>query len=69
MLEVDVWRAADLMIETHGDQAEKQAALKTEQLLEKGDMAGVVAWKNIMGAIIVLRAATPGFPESPDPLR
>ncbi len=60
MLEADIWRAAQLMIETHGDQAELQAALKTEEMLGQGDPVGRDTWKNIMNAIIVLREATPG---------
>jgi hypothetical protein len=59
MLEADIWHAAQLMIETHGDQAELQAALKTEEMLEQGDPAGRDAWKKIMNAIIVLRVAAP----------
>jgi hypothetical protein len=30
MLETDIWRAAQLMIETHGDEAERQAALEAD---------------------------------------
>jgi hypothetical protein len=61
MLEIDIWRAAQLMIDTHGNQAERQAVLKMEQLQKHGDQGGSAGWKQITTAIIVLCLATPGF--------
>jgi len=60
MVESDIWNAAQSMIDLHGEQAERQASLKLEQLLEKNDAAGAAAWKKIITAIIVLRVAAPG---------
>jgi hypothetical protein len=59
MIDLDIWRAAHVMIEAHGDQAERQAALKARQMLETGDPSWIVSWNRIATAIVVLRVATP----------
>lgn len=61
MIECDIWRAAHVMIETHGDQAERQAALKAKEMLETGDSSWIAAWNQIATAIVVLRVAAPSL--------
>jgi hypothetical protein len=60
MTELDIWRTAHLMIERHGDQAELQAAMKADEMLESNDPAGVNAWKNVITIIGELRRIAPG---------
>ena len=47
MLESDVWQTGQRMIDMYGDQAESHAALKIEQLLEKGDSAENGWWDGV----------------------
>jgi hypothetical protein len=59
MLEIDIWRSGQSMIDMYGDKAENQAALKIKQLLERGDTVEAGVWKQISTAITVLRVAAP----------
>jgi hypothetical protein len=56
MIEVDVWRAANLIIENHGEYAITLAAMRSDEMFEKGDTAGAAAWRKIAKAIEVLCA-------------
>ena len=60
--EVDIWRAASMLIETHGEAAELQATSKINQRQKKRDKIGVAVWNQILNAIVVLRAAAPSKP-------
>lgn len=51
MDEKDTWRTASVMIRQHGDQAELQAALKADEMLNRGDLEGQAVWKRVLGAI------------------
>jgi hypothetical protein len=55
-IEVDIWRAANLLIEQHGADAELEAAQRADELLEKGDPDGFHAWANITKVIRQLLA-------------
>jgi hypothetical protein len=57
--EREIWLAAKAMIQRYGSNAEMEAAERADELLEKGDMVGAVAWKRIMGAIEQLQAVKP----------
>ena len=54
--EVDIWRAAKLMVDQHGDEAPIQTAMRADELLERGDMEGAVVWRRILGAVDELMA-------------
>jgi hypothetical protein len=43
--ERDIWMAAKAMIQRYGSNAEMEAAERADELLEKGDMEGAIAWK------------------------
>ena len=45
MNEKDVWRAANQMIEYHGDDAATHAAMRADAMLEAGDLDGQAVWK------------------------
>jgi hypothetical protein len=51
----DIYRAANLLLDQHGGDAELRAAERADQLLEAGDMVGVATWKAIPRAIEELR--------------
>jgi hypothetical protein len=58
--EIDIWRAANLLIQRHGTDAEIEAAKRADQMLERGDLDGNTVWKWIRRAIIALQAPASG---------
>jgi hypothetical protein len=50
----DIWRAAKLLIDQHGDGAAKRAAQRADELLEQGDVDGYAIWLRIGSAIETL---------------
>jgi hypothetical protein len=58
--DLDIYRAANLMIRQHGDDAELRAAQRTDLMLERGDRDGQLVWQRIMRAIGELNAAPSG---------
>ncbi len=57
--DIDIYRAAKLYVDEHGDQAALQAAMQADALLEAGDMDGVATWRKIIKAIEVMQATEP----------
>ena len=47
----DIYHAAKLLIDRHGDGAAVRAAQRAEELLEGGDMYGSTTWRRILEAI------------------
>lgn len=58
--DIDIWRAANLLIRQHGEDAEIVAAQRADQMLERGDPEGRVVWLRIRRAIAELQAAAIG---------
>jgi hypothetical protein len=58
--DLDIWRAANLLIQRHGANAEIEAAKRADQMLERGDLDGHAVWKQIMRAIVALQAPAKG---------
>ena len=56
MKEIDLYRTAVEMIKQHGENAAIQAALKSDKLLDKGDMEGAKVWREIVKKIDILQA-------------
>jgi len=56
---LDLWRAAQLMVKRHGEDAEIQAGMRADELLAKGDVDGAATWRAIIRAIEELQRATP----------
>ncbi|WP_207479612.1 DUF6961 family protein [Arenibaculum pallidiluteum] len=56
MIEADIYRAANLLIQQHGDEAAIHAAMRADELREQGDEAGYATWKRIVTAIDALQA-------------
>ena len=54
--EVDIYRAAKLLLDQHGDEAAIHAAMRADDLMAVGDMEGAATWKRILAAIDVLRS-------------
>jgi hypothetical protein len=51
MHDPDIWRAATLLIDQHGDKAALRAAQRADQLMDEDDMDGVAVWRQIVEAI------------------
>lgn len=49
--DIDVWRAAKLLIDRHGDAAALAAAQRADAMLESGDMEGRTVWLAILRAV------------------
>ena len=58
--DLDIWRAANLLIVQHGDDAEMTAASRADDLLDRGDIDGQRVWLRIRRAIAELRAPPSG---------
>ena len=57
--ELDIWRAAQLLVKRYGDDAAIQAGMRAEELLARGDDDGAVTWRAIIRAVEELQRATP----------
>jgi hypothetical protein len=51
----DMFRAAKLMIDQHGEDAEARASLRADQLLAERDVQGSAVWRRILAAIVELQ--------------
>ena len=54
--DLDVYRAANELIEQHGEDAPIHAAMRADELMATGDMEGVAVWKRIVKAIEELQS-------------
>jgi hypothetical protein len=55
--DLDIYRAANLLIDRHGGDALIEAARMIDRMLERGDPEGRQVWRRIKGAIEQLQAA------------
>jgi hypothetical protein len=55
----NVYMAANLLIQQHGDEAAIFAAMNADSLSERGDMAGRSLWMRVIEAIKELQADAP----------
>jgi hypothetical protein len=58
--DLDVWRAAHLLIGQYGADAEIEAARRADLMLGRGDHDGQLVWRRIMRAIAALQAPPSG---------
>jgi hypothetical protein len=49
--DLDIYRAAKVLVEQHGEDAPIRAAERTDGLLEDGDIEGAAIWRAIVAAI------------------
>ena len=54
--EFDIYRTAKLLVDQHGEDAPIHAAMRTDELLARGDLDGQAIWKLILKAIDELPA-------------
>jgi hypothetical protein len=54
--DIDIWRAANLLIKQHNNGAEIEAARFADLMLDRGDRDGQAVWMRIRRAIVDLQA-------------
>ena len=57
--DIDVFRSAAMLINQHGEEAPIHAAMKADDMLERGDMDGRAVWLRIVDAIRDMQRQTP----------
>jgi hypothetical protein len=60
--EIDIWRAAQLMLKRYGEHALKESAARADELARGGDDGGAATWRRIMAAVAELANTTPQGP-------
>lgn len=55
-IDLDIYRAANLLIERYGKDASTHAAMSADAMMEKGDLDGYAVWKLIINAVDELEA-------------
>ena len=60
--DIDIWRAANLLIKQHGENAEIAAARRADLMVERGDpeRRGRLVWLRIKREIVELQATPSG---------
>lgn len=58
--DLDIWRAAHLLVKQHGGNAELVAAHRADELMEREDWEGRAVWLRITRAIADLQATPTG---------
>ena len=51
ILDLDIYRSANLLVKHHGQDALIHAAMCADAMLDKGDLDGCAVWKRILGAV------------------
>jgi hypothetical protein len=57
--EIDIWRAAQLMLKRYGGNALGESAARANELALAGDDDGAATWRRIMAAVEQLANTTP----------
>ena len=60
--EIDIWRAAQLMLKRYGDKALDKTVARADQLAAAGDENGAATWRRITNAVAQLANQTPPGP-------
>jgi hypothetical protein len=60
--EIDIWRAASLMLKGCGDKALEESAARADELFIQQDYDGAAAWRRITDAVGQLANQTPPGP-------
>jgi hypothetical protein len=56
---LDLWRAANVMIQSYGDGAVIEAAMRADEFLDQGNLDGQRLWVRIMRTIEELQRKRP----------
>ncbi len=59
VLDLDIYRSAQALVKQHGQDVPIHAAMRADAMLDKGDLDGYVAWKEILRAVEELQGTVP----------
>jgi hypothetical protein len=59
--EIDIWRAANLMLKRYGEALEESSA-RADELASGGDHNGAAVWRRIISAVVELANKVPPGP-------
>jgi len=62
LTDVDIYRAAHLMMHSHGGDAELEAAKYADRMLRRGNRDELLNWLRIWRTIAMMRLAPTGLP-------
>jgi hypothetical protein len=62
LTDVDIYRAAHLMMHSHGGDAELEAAINADRMLRRRNRDELLNWLRIWRTIAVMRQAPSGLP-------
>ncbi len=57
--DLDIWRAAQVVVKRYGKDAATEAAIRADEFLDQGNLDGKRLWKRIMLAIEELQRERP----------
>ena len=57
---IDIYRAASVIIKQYGQDAPMHASMRADAMLEKVDLDGYAVWKRILRAVEELQETEPG---------
>ena len=57
--EIDIWRAAQLMLRRYGDKALEESSTRADELMAARDDNGAAVWRRIATAVAELANTTP----------
>ena len=57
--DLDIFRSANVLVKQHGQDASIHAAMRADAMLEKDDLDGYTAWKQILWAVEELQRTAP----------
>jgi hypothetical protein len=57
--DLDIWRAANILLKRRGEDAGAVAAQRADELLAAGDVEGQIVWKRIAAAVEELQRREP----------
>ena len=60
--EIDIWRAANLMLKRYGDKALEESITRVDELAADGDHVGADTWRRITVAVELLANQPPPGP-------
>ena len=60
--EIDIWRAANLMLKRYGEKALDESAARADELAAQDDHNGAAVWRRITDAVGQLANETPPGP-------
>ncbi len=63
--DIDIYHSAHVIVKTHGRDAPIEAAMRADEMLEKGDLRGYAVWRRILKAVEELQRMEPAAGERP----